>query len=565
MKKVLSCVIVLVMIFSMNGAAYAADRDDAIPMTMEEITDIYGEDVEVEFLDDYDLNIAGEAKATASKAIVVIPGVGGSVLRNSNGDACWIWLNRVSQIACNENGQSINTITAGTGDYGVIGLYKTLCTKLEDNFGDEYDVIFFPYDWRLSNASSAAKLAIAVNNSYDELILVAHSMGGLVASKYCANSATNRNKVDKLITLGTPYTGTPELIYVAETGDFNVFASIAAIGQGVVKDLVSNFHCTYQLAPTTRYGNNYGSYIKKGSTSYSGNAARTFYSTRPWAMMSSGSTKPMYSAATTFHSSLIISGTHIANGGLVDTYKIVGKNYDTKSIIKYDANGNYDDFEVTNAGDGTVPRYSASNTESVTAANQIYEVTSKHLDLIKNQDALNYVVDIINGTVSRSYAVSSEINEKGWLLGEDNKRIYISVGSDDFVNIYDGAGKLLSLDGDDVYNSDGELVGLVGIVGQGDLKYCLRNDSYRVETESDLNVSRILVEYQDNGYYEYSVAYEDIPVNAIELNISDYSEFAVTCEVKTENGIELQSDAETMVIEPTHIMDGNELAERNAY
>lgn len=31
MKKVLSCVIVLVMIFSMNGAAYAADRDDAIP------------------------------------------------------------------------------------------------------------------------------------------------------------------------------------------------------------------------------------------------------------------------------------------------------------------------------------------------------------------------------------------------------------------------------------------------------------------------------------------------------------------------------------------------------
>ena len=564
MRKVLSCVLVVVMIFSMNGVAYATDRDDVVPMTMEEITDIYGEDVGIEYLDDYDLNIAGETKATTSKAIVVIPGVGGSVLRNSKGEACWIWLNRVSQIACDENGQSINTITAGTGDYGVIGLYKTLCTELEDNFGDEYDVIFFPYDWRLSNASSAAKLAIAVNNSYDELILVAHSMGGLVASKYCANSATNRNKVDKLITLGTPFTGTPELIYVAETGDFNVFASIAAIGQGVIKDLVSNFHCTYQLAPTTRYGNNYGSYIKKGNTSYSGSAARTFYSTRPWAM-SDGSTKPMYSAATTFHNSLIVSGTHIANSNLVDTYKIVGKNYDTKSKIIYDSNGNYDDFEVTNAGDGTVPRYSASNTESVTAANQIYEVASKHLDLIKNQDTLDYIVDIINGTVSRSSAVAAEINEKGWLLGEDNKRIYITVGSNDFVSIYDGEGKLLSLDGDDVYNSDGEIVGLVGIVGNGDLKYCLHNDSYRVETENGLNVSRILVEYQDNGYYEHSVAYENIPVNGIELNVSDYGDFEVTCEIKPENNIAGQSDAEFMVIEPTHIMNENELAERNAY
>lgn len=39
----------------------------------------------------------------------------------------------------------------------------------------------------------------------------------------------------------------------------------------------------------------------------------------------------MYDAATTFHSSLIVNGTHIANSSLVDTYKIVGYGIDTFS------------------------------------------------------------------------------------------------------------------------------------------------------------------------------------------------------------------------------------------
>ena len=109
-------------------------------------------------------------------------------------------------------------------------------------------VLFFPYDWRKSNATSAASLAIAINNTYDNVILVAHSMGGLVASKYCANSSANRGKVDKLITIGTPYTGSPQLVYVAETGDFNPLLSNSKI-----KELVVNFPAVYQLIPTVRY------------------------------------------------------------------------------------------------------------------------------------------------------------------------------------------------------------------------------------------------------------------------------------------------------------------------
>lgn len=51
-----------------------------------------------------------EERAASNKAIVVIPGVGGSVLRNSSGQACWLWAttNRLNQIACTSTGASVN-------------------------------------------------------------------------------------------------------------------------------------------------------------------------------------------------------------------------------------------------------------------------------------------------------------------------------------------------------------------------------------------------------------------------------------------------------------------------
>ena len=95
------------------------------------------------------VKIAGET-ATSNKAIVVIPGVGGSVLRNSRGQPCWVWAtaDRLNQLACTSTGASVNTITAGTGDFGVMDYYEPLCSMLEDYYGDEYDIVFFPYQYR---------------------------------------------------------------------------------------------------------------------------------------------------------------------------------------------------------------------------------------------------------------------------------------------------------------------------------------------------------------------------------------------------------------------------------
>lgn len=558
MRKILSIILCLAMFSAIPNHATAATIDAEIPIQSNDHFDVVS-------TDDYQFRIAGTSAATSNKAIVVIPGVGGSVLRNSSGQACWLWLTRLNQLSCSTSGLSNNTITAGTGDYGVFDYYRPLCTMLEENYGDTYDVLFFPYDWRLSNVSSAASLAIAINNSYDEVILIAHSMGGLVASKYLANSSVNRNKVDKLITLGTPYTGTPHLIYVAETGDFNSFLSVLGY-ESTIKNLMQNFHCTYQLAPTTRYQNNYGIYIKSGTTTYSGTAARNFYSARPWATVN-GTTKTMYSAATTFHSGLIVSGEHIANGNLVDTYKIVGVGEDTASMLIYDEDGTFVNVEINNSGDGTVPRYSASNTQSISAANRVYTVSADHMGLINNDAVFSRINTIIGSSAAYSATDDLEnefpnVNEKGWLIGADNARTCITLDATLDITISDADGYDLSIDPPYIYDYDGNKVGSVWFLGNNRIKYIMRDMDYNIQIAgNDHNKESLIIEYQNDGYYLYGETYSDISDPYLSIDISDSDEQMIS--VISSHDATARSNT-SRVISPSHILTEQELVDLNS-
>jgi phospholipase A1 len=110
-----------------------------------------------------------------------------------------------------------------------------------------------PYDWRLPNEESAKKLADKVSEasqSHSKIVIVAHSMGGLVARHYLEsgqfeNTSGYRN-VSALFTLATPHYGSP-------------FALAAALGyrkeeflsKDQVCDLASRpeFPSVYQLLP----------------------------------------------------------------------------------------------------------------------------------------------------------------------------------------------------------------------------------------------------------------------------------------------------------------------------
>lgn len=131
--------------------------------------------------DSSDTNSA-TTQASARKAIVIIPGISGSTLRNADTkDVVWLHATRHQQLVCTETGATNYNIESFNDDnYGTFDTYKTLYNSLRNAFEDEYEIIFFDYDWRMSNTTTASNLATELA-PYSEVVLVAHSMGGLVA------------------------------------------------------------------------------------------------------------------------------------------------------------------------------------------------------------------------------------------------------------------------------------------------------------------------------------------------------------------------------------------------
>ncbi|MFE5945322.1 esterase/lipase family protein [Streptomyces sp. NPDC056480] len=94
--------------------------------------------------------------------------------------------------------------------------------KLLDHFREQetasrVKVVTMPYDWRLSNRYTALRLRDFIDDELShwrqeseqpdaKAVIVAHSMGGLVA-RYCLEVLGVRDRVRRLITLGTPYRG----------------------------------------------------------------------------------------------------------------------------------------------------------------------------------------------------------------------------------------------------------------------------------------------------------------------------------------------------------------------
>src|SRR5262249_20237833 len=130
--------------------------------------------------------------------------------------------------------QDVRATKLVQGIHGVFGLgridgYRALAAMIRDNFdvtpaGDDASApanfFEFAYDWRLSNRDSAAALKALVDarlpvwrrspkgGRHAQLILIAHSMGGLVA-RYFLEVLKGDNWKDcrALITFGTPHRG----------------------------------------------------------------------------------------------------------------------------------------------------------------------------------------------------------------------------------------------------------------------------------------------------------------------------------------------------------------------
>lgn len=190
-------------------------------------------------------------KTEVPHLLVVIPGIGGSVLQKGDEDL-WNLSPSVALKALLSRGRSIEELVPDDPaqlddpDFadGVratrlidspislpglarIGGYDSLRRALHESYElNELNYLEFAYDWRRDVRISAARLQHAIDARLEELdayvgradvIVIAHSMGGLVARSWLAELG-GAERCRGLITLGTPYRGSPKTIRMLAGG-----------------------------------------------------------------------------------------------------------------------------------------------------------------------------------------------------------------------------------------------------------------------------------------------------------------------------------------------------------
>jgi hypothetical protein len=190
-------------------------------------------------------------KDSMNDLVVLLPGITGSVLVDKNGRELWavsgqaLWNAlatktgslKALKLAEHEPGEpapddGVRATRLVTGFHGILGFwkidgYENIASTIRETFnvteglpGDDNEAVnflHFPYDWRRSNIEAAHKLRSEIERRLPawrkqtfrpdaRVILIAHSMGGLVA-RYYLEVLHGWRTCRALITFGTPFGG----------------------------------------------------------------------------------------------------------------------------------------------------------------------------------------------------------------------------------------------------------------------------------------------------------------------------------------------------------------------
>ena len=191
-------------------------------------------------------------RATGHDAVIVIPGIMGSELvETTTGRTLWGLADTGWYAQAWMSGKSLGALAVTdaerAGDTGRITArrllrfpafapllhgfepYTALTTRIRQVAPDRAAVLEFAYDWRLSVGHNATVLAAAAEQHLDQwrahpagypdarLVLVAHSMGGLVA-RYLTQVLGWQAAVRTVVTLGTPFYGAAKAAQLLSSG-----------------------------------------------------------------------------------------------------------------------------------------------------------------------------------------------------------------------------------------------------------------------------------------------------------------------------------------------------------
>jgi len=361
--------------------------------------------------------------------IIIIPGIGGSELQSStSGGECGligcheVWPipftigYHLSDLGLNSDGtqpsgmfiHATDILQTGVPD---VNFYGPLVDSLVNHgYVLGKSLFVFPYDWRLDNNVHLGELDSLVNqaraaNDSQQVILVAHSMGGLIATAYVNSSPARAAKVDSIITMGTPFFGSPKVYYGLTEGYAldNGLANIKAF-----MEMMQNWPGVYQLLPKVPFIQTGTGDLSLGATF--GITYNSAYGYDTWNL------NPDMLANMTAFNSLIGTPDHPVFPSSVKLYTIIG--YETDTLTGYRISAPTQEeladkmyvtlngakvvlIPIFGDGDGTVPLWGAENP----AATAKYYVSpndgggpASHGALPKNSIVEDIVWSIVSGS-----------------------------------------------------------------------------------------------------------------------------------------------------------------------
>jgi hypothetical protein len=381
--------------------------------------------------------------------VVLLPGITGSVLKKY-GKVVWGWSGRalfggmlsggssmVKALSLAEDPHDVDDLGDGiTADslMSDLHIFPRLWkidgyTRIAQLIQQRFDVtpgknfFEFPYDWRRDNRVAARKLARqshdwlrawreSSGNRSARLILVAHSMGGLV-SRYFLEVLDGWKDTRALVTFGTPYRGSVNALDTLANG-----LREGPMGVMDLSSLARTLTSIYQLLPRyPTYDTGDGNLVRVGETSGIPNvdAAKA-------------------AAALAFHNEIDDAvETHRKereyrdNGYLI--FPVVGINQPTAQSARRSDNGveilrTYDGDD--HSGDGTVPRVSAVPIEKSRDRDEMFAAT-RHASL-QNADA---VLAHLDGVLTGNYILLDQYRTRDAEARERKLVVQLSLDLED--------------------------------------------------------------------------------------------------------------------------------------
>lgn len=356
----------------------------------------------------------------ARNPVIIVPGILGSELYNGE-DLIWADFSKITfpstgldTLLMNANGQSLQNIEVGDivkkiekANVILFNYSEALIQQLTTlGYSENTNLFIFPYDWREDLNEISLQLEGFINTKIplgQKADIIAHSMGGLVTKRYILENG--KNKIDKLIFIGTPHLGAPKAGKALLFGDP---LGISILSSVEIKKIGRNMPALNQLLPSQKYFQIIGGYLKTEKL--------LNYQETKNSLFSNDLNQYLINQAEDFHS----SGINNVDLSGIEVFNINGCNTDTLGTFRINLGSSLMAVNPQmTRGDGTVPLESSTFVNAT--LNQTYFVKGTQHATMMTDEPIRKLVTAILGDEEYSHdriiQDQSQCKLKGKILG----------------------------------------------------------------------------------------------------------------------------------------------------